>query len=286
MNRQEILERLRAFEYDRGEYWVVTGGAMVLYGIREQTGDIDLGCSAAMADALEAAGCPHRRMADGGRWFRYSRDIEIFEGWLRDSVGTVEGFPVISLRGLLEMKRELGREKDLRDIALIEAFMRREETVGAIKAGRAGMDDIDDLVEMRLEYLHEDHGGFDDGEARAIRSALPGYFRAHLDRDLFAYVVRDARRVASCALLLIVEKPMSPAFPNGKTGVVLNVYTRPECRRKGYARRVMEALLDEARAMEVSAIDLKATAEGRALYRSVGFSDDGSKYRAMRWTNR
>ena len=32
-NRQEILDRLKTFPYDRNEYWVITGSAMVIYGI-------------------------------------------------------------------------------------------------------------------------------------------------------------------------------------------------------------------------------------------------------------
>lgn len=123
MNRQEILDRLRMFPYDRGEYWGITGGAMVLYGIREQTADIDLGCSKAMADRLEADGCLFRRMESGKRHFKYGEEIEIFEDWLRGPVGTVDGFRVISVTGLIEMKQELGRDKDKRDIELIKAFL-------------------------------------------------------------------------------------------------------------------------------------------------------------------
>ena len=40
MDRQEILNRLMAFPYDRDEYWVITGSAMVMYGIKEQAGDM------------------------------------------------------------------------------------------------------------------------------------------------------------------------------------------------------------------------------------------------------
>ena len=53
MDRQEILNRLMAFPYDRDEYWVITGSAMVMYGIKEHAGDIDLGCSVKMADLLD-----------------------------------------------------------------------------------------------------------------------------------------------------------------------------------------------------------------------------------------
>ena len=50
MNKQDIISRLKDFPYSCEEYWVITGSAMVLYGIREQTHDIDMGCTSAMAD--------------------------------------------------------------------------------------------------------------------------------------------------------------------------------------------------------------------------------------------
>lgn len=150
----------------------------------------------------------------------------------------------------------------------------------------AAMDDVAALVDMRLQFLREDMGGLDALAEEAVRRGLPGYFRAHLGRDLFAYVIREGRSIVSCAFLLIVEKPMSPAFPNGKTGTVLNVYTRPSHRRRGFARRIMAALTDAARAMDLSVIELKATEDGYPLYRKAGFHDDRSKYRPMRWENR
>ena len=128
MDRKAIIEKLSAFPYDRGEYWVVTGAAMVLYGVRPETGDIDLGCSKALADRFEADGYLCGQRDNGKRRFRYGADIEIFEEWLYDRTETVEGFRVITLFGLLEMKTALGREKDLRDIALIRAFQNSSQT--------------------------------------------------------------------------------------------------------------------------------------------------------------
>ncbi len=125
MNKQEILDRLSAFPYDRNDYWVITGAAMVLLDIREQTADIDLGCSGRLADQLEADGYLFRRMENGKRWFKYGEHTELFEDWLRGSIGTVNGFPTISVNGLIEMKQELGRDKDKRDIERIKAFLKR-----------------------------------------------------------------------------------------------------------------------------------------------------------------
>ena len=70
------------------------------------------------------------------------------------------------------------------------------------------------------------------------------------------------------------------------TGTVLNVYTRPACRRRGYGRAVMKALLAEAQAMELCSVELKATEDGVPLYKAVGFEDDSSEYRLMKWKNR
>ena len=151
---------------------------------------------------------------------------------------------------------------------------------------RATREDIDELVELRLAYLTEDSGPLGRGVTETITRDLPSYYQRHLGRDLFVYVAKDEGSIVSCAFLLVIEKPMSPAFLTGKTGIVLNVYTRPAFRRQDHAKRLMERLLDDARKMELSVVELKATDDGYPLYLSVGFADDASKYHNMRWNNR
>ena len=93
---------------------------MVLYGFRPHTHDIDLGCSTHLADELERQGYPVSRSEDGTRKIVYSDDVELFENWLAGTVERVGGVPVVSVDGLIQMKKDLGRKKDLADIALIE----------------------------------------------------------------------------------------------------------------------------------------------------------------------
>lgn len=123
MNRAELIARLETLPFAKNEYWLVTGGAMVLYGIREQTGDVDLGCTRALSEKLQAQGYPVKIMPDGSKRIEFAEDVELFEEWLFGEVEMLDGIPVISLPGLIEMKRQIGREKDLRDIGLIEKFM-------------------------------------------------------------------------------------------------------------------------------------------------------------------
>ena len=126
MRKAEIIDRLNALDFDKADYWVITGSAMVLYGLREQTHDIDLGCTTALADRLEAQGLPVEYREDGSRKLTIGTDVELFEKWLFDGVQLLDGIPVISLQGLVEMKTRLGREKDLRDLRLISDFLARK----------------------------------------------------------------------------------------------------------------------------------------------------------------
>ena len=148
---------------------------------------------------------------------------------------------------------------------------------------KAGFADADALTELRLDYLIEDNGSLDHDDAETIRNTLPGYFREHLNKDLFAYVIREDGIIVSCAFLLIMMKPMSPAFINGRTATVLNVYTRPAYRRRGCARMIMDAMMADAKERNIDVIELKATEDGYDLYQSVGFEDDCTKYHLMKW---
>ena len=154
-----------------------------------------------------------------------------------------------------------------------------------MRVEKAGTEDIAALVEMRIAYLWEDNGVLEEEELLAIQRDLPGYFQKHLNSDLSAYVIRNGQEIVSCALLLAVEKPMSPAFLNGKTGTILNVYTRPGDRRKGYANAIMRKLLNDAQEQGTSVIELKSTEDGYPLYRSLGFAEEDSRYRKMIWKN-
>ncbi|MDE7251212.1 MAG: hypothetical protein K2N82_15320 [Lachnospiraceae bacterium] len=118
-DKQSLIQRLKELSFPENEYWVVAGGAMVLHGFRPQTHDIDLGCSTLLADKLEQQGYFVSRCDDGTRRILYSEDIEIFENWLEGTVEIISGVPVVCIAGLIQLKKKLGRENDLADIALM-----------------------------------------------------------------------------------------------------------------------------------------------------------------------
>jgi len=119
MNKADIIKRVHQLGFNTKDYWLIAGTAMVMYSFREETNDIDMGCSKNLADRLEKEGYSTTYGKDGMRKIAIGEDVEIFEEWLYDKVEMVDALPVISVKGLIEMKEFLGREKDLRDIELI-----------------------------------------------------------------------------------------------------------------------------------------------------------------------
>lgn len=150
-----------------------------------------------------------------------------------------------------------------------------------IKVEKADLQDINELVQMRIEYLTEDYGSLTDIQIEKIINQLPEYYKNHLNKDLFVYVVKS-EKIISCCFLLVSEKPANPSFINGRTGTVMNVYTKPELRRKGIAKAIMKFLIDDAKKMKLDFVELKSTDNGYNLYKSIGFEDVFSKYHNMK----
>ena len=265
MNRDEILTRLCALPFDQGEYWLASGGAMVFYGFREETGDIDLGCTAKLADSLQVQGFPVTVLPDGSRKIAYAEDIEIFENWLKGNVVFRDGIPVVSVGGLIAMKRELGREKDLRDISLIRNAMpveirpALETDYSAIaKIGREAMgyeESTDGLVQINL------------------RKALQ-------KDDECVFVAVCGEEIAGFIHAELYELLYYPAMVN-----ILGLAVSEEYRRLGAGTKLLAAAEAWAKAHGVDAIRLNSgitRKNAHDFYRRNGFADEKEQKRFLK----
>lgn len=105
----------------------------------------------------------------------------------------------------------------------------------------------------------------------AFVAATTTYLEKHLNDDLLVRLAMDGERIAASAMLQMYDTPPRPACPNGKNALLLNVWTDPDYRKRGLARRVVETLIADAREREVGTILLDYTDEGLHLYRKLGF---------------
>ena len=123
--KETIKESVSALPLKSRDYCVITGTALVMHGIKEETKDIDISCTKEAFQALAAQGYPIKQ-GDFARKVIYSDDVEIFEDWHGGEITMIEDVPVASLESVIVMKKQLGREKDLTDIAKIEAHLAQQ----------------------------------------------------------------------------------------------------------------------------------------------------------------
>lgn len=138
----------------------------------------------------------------------------------------------------------------------------------------ANHNDIDMLIKARFDYFAAENWELTDEKRYLISSQLQQYYSKHLNHDFFAAFIKDeGGNIISVAFMVIFEKPANLSFPTGKTGMILNVLTYPEYRKKGYATNTMGLLIEEAKKQDLSFIELSASNLGKSLYKKLGFQE-------------
>jgi GNAT superfamily N-acetyltransferase len=95
---------------------------------------------------------------------------------------------------------------------------------------------------------------------------------------LATLAAEPSRVVAGCGVQVRNVAPFPWRFPThgeviaaGRQALIVNVYTEPEFRRLGLARRLLTTVVDWARVHGIDSLILHATPDGRPLYESLGF---------------
>jgi hypothetical protein len=121
LDKEAIRQIIANLDFPPNQFWVTAGAALVLHGVKAHTKDVDIGCTRSLFARLIEQGHPVRILADGSRSIELE-NAEVFEEWRVDQVIDLDSIPVASLEDVKRQKRELGRPKDIEDIALIERY--------------------------------------------------------------------------------------------------------------------------------------------------------------------
>jgi GNAT superfamily N-acetyltransferase len=137
----------------------------------------------------------------------------------------------------------------------------------------ATLDDADTIVRHR-RAMFADMGYRDAGVLDAMSAAFGPWLSERMARGEYrAWLARSTDgRTAGGLGLWLMDWPPHMIGSATRRGNILNVYTEPEFRRRGIARVLMETALDWCRGNAVPVVILHASAEGRALYESMGFT--------------
>lgn len=124
MDKYTLMRRIIQLNLPADSYCVLAGGAMLFYGLREETRDIDLHVTPEGLAHLESR-FSLTVLDETTRHYALGDDIELYVTPPDGVVSELrEGIAVQSAREILALKRRLNRPKDREDIAALEDYLR------------------------------------------------------------------------------------------------------------------------------------------------------------------
>ena len=148
---------------------------------------------------------------------------------------------------------------------------------------RATLEDVDTLVEYRLQFLRERSGVSRNASNDALRKELREYFLKAMAQGTFvAWLAKHEGKVIATSGMVIWKIPPNNSIKNGRLGYILNMYTTPEFRRQGIGTVLLEKMIEEAKFMGLSRVHLHASKLGEGVYRKRGFSEPSDIELVMR----
>jgi ribosomal protein S18 acetylase RimI-like enzyme len=132
--------------------------------------------------------------------------------------------------------------------------------------------DVPTIVEHR-RAMFSDMGYTDREQLAAMASAFEPWVTAKMQSgEYVAFLAIESDGPAAGLGIWLMDWPPHVVGKAQRRANILNVYTRPDSRRRGLARRLMETALDWCRVQELDTIILHASPDGVSLYQSLGFT--------------
>lgn len=136
----------------------------------------------------------------------------------------------------------------------------------------ATIEDLDVLTKTRVKVLRAANQLDETVDMSLVEKESRAYYQKALpDGSHVAVLVFDGEQFVGAGGVSFYT--VMPTYHNtsGKKAYIMNMYTKPEYRRKGIAYHTLDILVDACKRRNITHITLEATEMGRALYEKYGF---------------
>lgn len=136
---------------------------------------------------------------------------------------------------------------------------------------KATPSDIPEILRQRQRMYEDMH--YTDASALAEMIRLSGDYlaKAMPDGSFHAWLAGTSDKSVAGGAVIIFPWLAHPYDLECRRATILNVYTDPEYRRRGIARRLVETMIAWCKKQDLARITLHASDDGRHLYESLGF---------------
>lgn len=123
MYKQELFKLAESLELPKEEFCIMSGGALVAHGLREQTNDLDIDITKKGFDMLKEK-YSLELVREDIKQYKVTDKIECFlVDKLESDIIYIDNYPCESLISIYNFKKKMNREKDQKDILAIEKFL-------------------------------------------------------------------------------------------------------------------------------------------------------------------
>ena len=135
----------------------------------------------------------------------------------------------------------------------------------------ARMEDVPEILRHRLG-MYEAMGVGDERSRREMAEASARVLPERMkDGSFRAWLAECSGNVVAGGGVFVTAWLSHPRDLICRRATVLNIYTDPEFRRRGIARKLMETILEWCRGEGFAEVFLHASHQGRPLYEQLGF---------------
>lgn len=124
MNKRELLKLLDSLNLPKTEYYILSSGSMLLYGLRDIANDLDLCVSNELFEILKEKYNLNENNKNDSGFYKISKDIEIVPNDKKNfKMDYIDEYPVEKLKTILEFKEKRNLPKDKKDIENIKKYL-------------------------------------------------------------------------------------------------------------------------------------------------------------------
>lgn len=123
MNKEELYKLVEKLKLPITEYCILSGGSLVMHGIRENTNDLDIDITKKGFEIIKKYFSP-TLVDENKKLYKITENIECFlDNNFETDIELIDGYPCQSLISVYRLKKKLNRQKDQSDIIAIEKVL-------------------------------------------------------------------------------------------------------------------------------------------------------------------
>lgn len=130
---------------------------------------------------------------------------------------------------------------------------------------------VNEFCRLRMELFEElgEINKYDD--ITELRSVTKQYYLSHINKDLISWgIFQEEKLTAVGSLCLFARIPYKENL-SGSEGYILNIYTSPEFRKRGFANLILDSIIDYSKKNNIGRLWLNSSEQGMDIYSRRGF---------------